>query len=164
MQAAHQYLQSAPTAEETRGATLFDLLKATPEQGPEMLSPEVLYDKIENNLRKGRIKVVIASDIIPDTLKDTVHFINSFSNFDIYVLQVQSFKKDQLEIYAPAIFGFTRKSGPGTSPERGQWNEETFFNATASLNEEALHTIRELYEFCKQNAAEVRWGRGRVLA
>lgn len=110
IQVANQYFQSSSDTGGTGGATLTDLLKSTSEP-EEMLSPGDVYERIENNLRKGRIKVVIASDAIPETLKDTVNFINSFSNFDIYVLQVQLFKKDDLEIYAPAIFGFARKAG-----------------------------------------------------
>lgn len=120
IQVANQYFQSSSDTGGTGGATLTDLLKSTSEP-EEMLSPGDVYERIENNLRKGRIKVVIASDAIPETLKDTVNFINSFSNFDIYVLQVQLFKKDDLEIYAPAIFGFARKAGVGT-PERSSFS------------------------------------------
>ncbi len=58
---------------------------------------------IDDNLSKGRIKVVIASDSIPDILRDTVSFINSFSNFEIFVMQVKSYMKGDMQIYAPTI-------------------------------------------------------------
>lgn len=160
IQVANQYFQSSSDTGGTGGATLTDLLKSTSEP-EEMLSPGDVYERIENNLRKGRIKVVIASDAIPETLKDTVNFINSFSNFDIYVLQVQLFKKDDLEIYAPAIFGFARKAGVGT-PERRLWNEVTFFDALANIDGIIVQTIREIYEFCKQDAVAIKWGTGKV--
>jgi len=160
VQSANQYFASTGVKVGERTATIFDLLVTEQEEEPGSL-PMDLYDKIENNLRKGIIKLVIASDSIPETLKDTVTFINSFSNFDIYVLQIQSYQKDQLQIYAPTVFGFTHKPAGGVTTDKIQWDEESFFKSLSNLRPEAVQTIQKLYSFTKENAAGIQWGTGR---
>lgn len=160
VQSANQYFASTGVKVGERTATLMDLLLTEQEEESGAL-PMNLYDKIENNLRKGIIKLVIASDSIPETLKDTVTFINSFSNFDIYVLQIQSYQKDQLQIYAPTVFGFTHKPAWGVTTDKIQWDEESFFKSLSNLRPEAVQTIQKLYTFTQENATGIRWGTGR---
>ncbi len=160
VQSANQYFASTGVKVGERTATLMDLLVREQEEESGAL-PMDLYDKIENNLRKGVVKLVIASDSIPETLKDTVTFINSFSNFDIYVLQIQSYQKDQLKIYAPTVFGFTHKPAGGVTSDKIQWDEESFFKSLSNLSPDAVQTIQKLYAFTQENAAGIRWGTGR---
>lgn len=158
---ANQYFASTGVKVGDRPATLADLLEMEEGQQLEAL-PIDLFDKIENNLREGSIKLVIASDSIPETLKDTVTFINSFSNFDIYVLQIQSYQKDQLQIYAPTLFGFTHKTGGSNKSERFPWNEESFLESISHFESDVFEKISNLYEFSKKNADGIRWGTGRT--
>jgi hypothetical protein len=46
--------------------------------------------------------------------------------------------------------------------ERIQWDEDSFFNAISHLNQKAINTIKNLLEFSRQYASEIRWGRGKV--
>ena len=160
VQLADQYFSSAGVKLDEQTATLTELLES------EMVAlederPITLHDKIENNLQKGIIKLVIASDNIPETLKDTVAFINSFSNFDIYVLQVQSYEKDQMQIYAPSIYSYSKKLAGRVSTDRFQWDEESFFKSISNLRSEAIETIEKLYAFTQQYAAGIRLGTGK---
>lgn len=159
VQSANQYFASTGVKMGERTATLMDLL-VTEQEAESGALPMDLYDKIENNLRKGIVKLVIASDSIPETLKDTVTFINSFSNFDIYVLQIQSYQKDQLQILVPTVFGFIHKPAGGVTLDKIQWDEESFFESLSNLSPEAIQTIRKLYTFTQENASGIRWGTG----
>ena len=160
LQAANKYFKSVSDQETLKYNYLFELISGSDQDGE--LELEQMYELIGSNLRKGRIKVVIASDVIPDTLKDTVTFINSFSNFDIYVLQIQSYVKDELKIFAPAIYGYTSKASTGVSVERVMWDEDKFFKHLESGDDDVKNTIKGLYEFCLENDAEIRWGTGKV--
>ena len=157
IQVANQYFRSGNT---NTDSNLLDLLKEPFEESQNQLDPYGIYDKIDDNLRKGKIKVVIASDTIPDTLRDTVSFINSFSNFDIFVMQVKSYMKDDLQIFAPTIYGLTRKVPTGTDREKTPWDEESFFNSASKLSQDKINAIKDLYEFSK--TAEVKWGAGKT--
>lgn len=163
VQVANQYFSATGVKIGERTATLMDLLLTVVEEEPEAHHMD-LYEKIESSLRKGKIKLVIASDSIPETLKDTVTFINSFSNFDIYVLQIQQYQKEQLQIYAPTVFGFTHKTTGGSTAERFQWDEDSFFESIAHLEPAGVLTIKKLYDFTQDNAEGIRWGTGRTLS
>jgi len=120
-----------------------------------------IRDKIEDNLRKGIMKLVIASDSIPETLKDTVTFINNFSKFDMYVLRIRSYQDDQLQIHAPTVSGFVSKSTEGVSSGRVRWDEERFLESLAELVPEESEVIRKLYKFSQLNAT-IWWGGGKT--
>ena len=160
IQVANQYFQSDDVSNNLKNRSLLDVLADS--SAPEEVMVDEINEKIDNNLRKGRIKVVIASDTIPETLRDTVNFINSYSNFDIFVLQVQSFNKDGLQIYAPTIYGFSNKQGTNLTKDVIKWNEERFFDNLSHLDKKTTETIKEIYEFTKENAFDIRWGKGKV--
>ena len=153
---ANQYLRSTNIKDD-----LIDRL-GKPNDEIEGSSPSNIYDMIDDNLSKGRIKVVIASDSIPDILRDTVSFINSFSNFEIFVMQVKSYMQGDMQIYAPTVFGLTRRVPTGPEREKTQWDEESFFNATSHLSQDKIDAIRSIYEFSKTSG--VKWGIGKVTA
>ncbi len=160
MQAANKYFKSVSDQESLKNKNLLELTSGPDQDGE--LESEQMYELINSNLRKGRIKVVIASDVIPDTLKDTVTFINSFSNFDIYVLQIQAYVKDDLQIFAPAIYGYTSKVNTGVPAEKVMWDEDKFFEYLESSEDFVKNTIKSLYEFCLEQGTEIRWGTGKV--
>ena len=160
IKAANKYLRSKSNQGELGSNYLYELISRV-DQGDE-LGLEQMYDLIDSNLRKGRIKIVIASDSIPDTLKDTITFINSSSNFDIYVFQIQSFIKDDLQIYAPAIYGYTSKVNTGVQAEKVQWDAEKFFKLLENCDGDVSDVINKLYEFCVERDTEIRWGTGKV--
>ena len=160
LQAANKYFKSVSDQESLKYNYLFELISGSDKNGE--LELEQMFELISSNLRKGRIKVVIASDIIPDTLKDTVAFINSFSNFDIYVLQIQSYVKDELQIFAPVIYGYASKAKTGVSTDRIHWDEERFFKHLESGDDDLKNTIKGLYQFCLEQDAEIKWGAGRI--
>ena len=162
IQAANKYFKSVSNQETLKYNYLFELISGPDQDGE--LELEQMYELINSNLRKGRIKVVIASDVIPDTLKDTVTFINSFSNFDIYVLQIQSYVKDELKIFAPAVFGYTSKVNTGVHAEKVLWDEDKFFKYLESSEDDVENTIKSLYEFCLEHGSGIRWGTGKVSA
>jgi len=162
IQAANKYFKSVSNQESLKYNHLFELISGLDRNGD--LELEQMYELISSNLRKGRIKVVIASDDIPDTLKDTVTFINSFSNFDIYVLQIQSFVKDNLEIFAPSVFGYTSKANTGVPAEKVLWDEDKFFKYLESSEDDFKKTIKCLYQFCLEHGSGIRWGTGKVSA
>ena len=119
---------------------------------------QYFFEKINSNLRNGKIKIVIASDSIPETLRDTVSFINRYSSFDIFVMQVKSYVKDEMRIYAPTIYGLTQKIPTGTERASTQWDEENFFREISQLTQDKIDAIKDLYEFSK--ASEIKWGTG----
>jgi len=120
---------------------------------------EDFRSNIEQNLKNGKIRLIIAVDELIEPLRATVTFLNSHSKFDILLLQVSSFEgKAKEKVLAPSLFGY--KPAPPASL-RKKWDEKRFF---ADIEERCgklmVDAVTELYEFTKSKADEISWGTG----
>ena len=122
-------------------------------------SGEDLRAKIGQNLRDGRIRLIIAVDELIEPLRATVTFLNSYSNFDVLLLQVTDFQESEVKkVLVPLLFGYSTKPRDGGTKH---WDEVSFFVDTKKKCEpKIVETITKLYEFTKDKADEISWGRG----
>jgi len=118
--------------------------------------------KIGQSLRDGRIRLIIAVDELIEPLRATVTFLNSHSNFDILLLQVTDFEESKdKRVLVPLLFGYATKSTDTSGRQTKHWNEASFLTDTKEKCEpKVADTITKLYEFTRDNADEISWGRG----
>jgi len=146
---ANQYLASR-TNGETRD--LYQALKSE-------LNPEEVRAKLDDNLRKGRIRLVIAVDELVEPLRATVTFLNTFSTFDLLILQLRGFELDAAKhVFIPSLFGYSAISK--TEKQRKLWDEESFLaDARARRSPAEFEVIRELYDVAV-NTGRPQFGTG----
>ena len=114
---------------------------------------------IEQNLKNGKIRCIIAVDELIEPLRATVTFLNSYSKFEILLLQVSNFEEKgrDRKILAPSLFGYSPRIGDG----RVQSTEDNFFkDARERCNADVVKAMEELYKFSEEKAAFVGWGTG----
>jgi len=113
-------------------------------------SDEDFRIKIGQNLRDGRIRLVIAVDELIEELRAMVTFLNSHSNFDILLLQVTDFEESKTKkVLVPLLFGYAAKP-PQRDGRAKQWDEESFLAQVKERDEtNVANTIVKLYEFTK---------------
>jgi hypothetical protein len=157
---ANEYLRSDRAPEAHRGLDLYEALsKASPEPVPE----DVFRERVEDNLKGGRIRLVIAVDEVVEPLRSTVTFLNSFSPFDILVLQLVDFEESgSRHIFIPSLFGYSRRVP--TTPTRGhKWDEDRFIaHLRATSDAETVSYTLEIYERFKEWTDEPLWGSGKT--
>lgn len=156
--ASEYFAKSTRVPESYKGKTLEAIMQEI--IGPELLD-EDFRTKIEQNLRDGRIRLIIAVDELIEPLRATVTFLNSHSNFDILLLQVTDFQESEAKkVLVPLLFGYSTKSGGGGRGTK-HWDEVSFLADTKERCEPKIaETITKLYEFAKDKADEISWGRG----
>lgn len=82
-------------------------------------------DKLAQNLREGRLRLIVATDRLVETARKTITFVNTFSTFDIYLLQVSCYQdEDGTRVYAPSLYGYARKVS--TPSPRKPWTWERY--------------------------------------
>lgn len=116
---------------------------------------------LEENLHKGSIRLVIAVDELVEPLRATVSFLNSFSTFDLLILQLREFKLDSRRgVFIPSLFGYTRP--PTNAIERRSWTREEFLaDAEQQRSSEEVKVIRALYELAAiTGRAQLGTGKG----
>lgn len=122
-------------------------------------SAEDFRASIEQNLRNGRIRLIIAVDELVEPLRKTVTYLNSHSDFNILLLLVKRFEESSSRsIFIPSLFGYTAKK-----PQEGgrQWDEVRFFNVLRNrCDPDAVEIVEKLYKFTKEHADRTWWGTG----
>jgi len=103
---------------------------------------EDFRSNIEQNLKSGKMRLIIAVDELIEPLRATVTFLNSYSKFDILLLQLKSFEESKTrKVLIPSLFGYAQK--PETPKKI---NEEIFL---ARCREGGHKRTEELYPKAK---------------
>jgi len=154
-QQANEYL--TPRGKSETG--LFEALASKSRDSDLPLDADAFRSKLEENLHMGNIRLVIAVDELVEPLRATVSFLNSFSAFDLLILQLRDFELDRdKRVFIPSLFGY---AGPSktTRPPALQWNTERFLQQASERSPENLPILKRLVEFSEGEKAIV-WGRG----
>lgn len=116
-----------------------------------------IESNMRNNIARGIFKFIVLMDRVPAELKDLILYMNRNSNFNIYAIEFEHYKYEDLDIIVPHIFG-----AEGVTPSSGKpWNERLFFQRLSEeTDEQTTVAVRKLYEFSKSYADEISWGRG----
>lgn len=125
----------------------------------EEFSDEDFRAKIAQNLKDGKMRLIIAVDELIEPLRATVTFLNSNSNFDILLLQVSNFEESpRKKALIPLLFGYTQKQGPRPS----KINEEVFLNRCRAEGhkkaEELYFKVKALRDKRRDNGDFINWG------
>jgi len=158
--ASEHFAKSTKVPESYKGKTLDAIMK---EVGGEECTDEAFRTRIGQNLRDGRIRLIIAVDELIEPLRATVTFLNSYSSFDVLLLQVTDFQESETKkVLVPLLFGYSTKPGGGGRGTK-HWDEVSFLADTRERCEtRVFETVKKLYEFTKDHADEISWGKGLI--
>jgi len=157
---------SAATAKQ-QDAELEDVIRSfEPESGD---SVDDFFERIENNLREGQIRLIFFMEESPWELRSIVDFLNrQMERSEVLIVEAKQYEKDGLRIVVPTLFGYTeqarrvKKSITVTPGDQRKWNENEFFDEVKkNLRENDIQAIRRLYDFSRSRGCEIRWGAGK---
>jgi len=115
---------------------------------------------VAQNLKNGKIRLIIAVDELIEPLRATVTFLNSYSNFDILLLQVSSFEESESrKVLIPSLFGYAQKETKTGPPKI---NKEIFLTRCQEGGHERAvelyHKAIALKESRSANGDFMNWG------
>lgn len=114
----------------------------------------------EDNLKNGKIRLIIAVDELNEPLRATVTFLNSHSNFDFLLLQVSSFEESKTKkVLIPSLFGYAQKETKARLPKI---NEDIFLTrCREGRHEKAIELYLKAKALAKSRATNgdfLNWG------
>ena len=124
---------------------------------------EEYMDSLRQNVDAGSFRFVILMDHLEDRLKDLISFMNQNSKFDVFGVELEFYKHEDLEIIIPKLFGAEIKKtvGSSSSSNRRNWDEQSFFeDASDRLDPDQLESLRAIYKWCREHSDEITWGTG----
>jgi hypothetical protein len=87
-------------------------------KAPDEFDLDVWIDEVSDRLISGKFRVVIATDAITPTLKQTVLYLNAHTDLPVMAVELRRAKLGDVEVLVPTMFAEeqARKKAPAPSP------------------------------------------------
>lgn len=162
--------ENAKTSAEAQGRTLDEVL--TELKPDDDLSSAEFFQRVEDNLREGQIRLVFFLEDSPLELRSVVDFLNKqMERTEVLLVEARQYEHNGTKIVVPTLFGYTDQAravkrhvtiaNPTSSGAR--WDEERFIKAvTERLKPAEADAVMRFRLECIQAGYLIKWGTGKV--
>jgi hypothetical protein len=153
-----RYLESCAT----RGTDPEIEIQAFAEGG---ITPDEFWQKADENLRTGKIRLLFVADEISTDLRRIVEFLNKQMNpAEVLAVEIKQYTGDGVKSLVPRVYGQSvetqQKSKRGSSSAGQQWDEDSFFKTLETkTNAAGIQAAKELLKWAKPKT-QIWWGKG----
>jgi hypothetical protein len=153
------------TATERHGALETTLHSLRPSDD---LSVDDFFERVQENLRQGQLRVIFFLEQSPFELRSVVDFLNKqMERSEVLVVEARQYQAEGRRVVAPTVFGYTEQArlvkrlvsvaGGG----RRRWDRDRFFaDAAARLPDSDVAAITRVYTAATAAGCELSWGTG----
>jgi hypothetical protein len=125
---------------------------------------EEFWQRANENLRAGRLRLVFVADEIPRELRRVIEFLNGQMLAEVLGIEVRQYVGEGLKTLVPTTVGQTAEAErrKRRAPRAYQvWDEQSFFDALAEKCSPAeIAVARHVYEWTKARGWTPRFGTG----
>ena len=127
---------------------------------------EEFWQRVQSNLDRGQLRLIVLADSIPAELRRVVEFLNRQMNpAEFLAVEVKQFEYEGQKVLVPRVLGVTEAIRQKKSPVATigkQWDEPMFM---ATIEENAGAEVRTLAEqllrwITPPKVTEIFWGQG----
>lgn len=130
--------------------------------------PDSFWVRVEDNLKAGRVRLLIVADAVPVELRRIVEFLNQqMDPAEVLALEVTQYVADGLRALVPRVVGHapkrSRRAGVSRSRGRRQWDEDLWFaNLAEHASAAAVDAARRIHAWAvaRSPSVTIRWGTG----
>lgn len=122
-----------------------------------------VLDSVRDNVSDGNFRFVVLMNRLEERLKTLIRFVNENSRFDVFGVELEFYRHQDLEILLPKLYGAEVKKdlGGSSTGNRRTWSEQSFFaDAEERLGPSELESVRRLFDWVDVHADQVSWGTG----
>lgn len=127
---------------------------------------ETYWQRVQTNLKAGKVRMIFVADSIPMELRRIVEFLNEqMSPAEVLAVEIKQYIEPGLKTLVPKVIGQTAEAQMAKKTvaykEKRQWDEASFLEELlASDGADAVETVRQLLDWAKQRQLELAWGQG----
>jgi hypothetical protein len=144
-----------------------EIRRLQPEQ---QQSTDDYFQRIQDNLREGIVRLVFFMEEAPQELKSLVDFLNrQMERSEVLLVEGRQYEYKGMKIISPVLFGYTeearriKRAVTVTSTQKRQWDKDSFFNdARERLSDYELTAVKRLFDKSQQLNCEITWGTGKT--
>ena len=130
------------------------------------------FDRVQQNLREGLLRIIFFLDESPMELRSVVDFLNKqMERSEVLLVEARQFHFKGTKILVPTLFGYTEEARKAkmsvaipTKGARREWDRDSFFvDARTKLLVADVKRLQMLYDaFSTKRGCEVTFGTGKV--
>lgn len=126
---------------------------------------EEFWERVETNLRAGKIRLIFLADEIPSELRRIVEFLNTYSApVEVLAVEVRQYVGEGLKALVPTVIGQTTQAkGRKSSGKREmrKWDESSFFRELEERTDAtAVEVAQRILDWARVRVTRVWWGEG----
>lgn len=123
------------------------------------LEPEAFWQRVEENLKAGRIRMVFVADRLPAELVRVIEFLNEQMNpAEVLGIEVVQYVGDGHQVLVPRLVGRTSNAVTAKQAGRAQWDEEGFLTAVAEQHGHSEAAFfQRLFDHTRSRGGELTW-------
>jgi len=147
-----------------KGLTLDEAIQNL--QPDDNLGVDDFFQRLEDNLREGQVRLVFFLEESSMELTSVVDFLNKqMERSEVLIVEARQYLHKGTKIVVPTLFGYTeearqvKRTVTVTSGPRKKWDEEAFFaDAKSALDKGQMIALHRLFDFFQSVSDRVGWG------
>ena len=133
-------------------------------------SPDAYFERLQENLREGQVRIVFFMEESPMELRSVVDFLNKqMERSEVLLVEARQYSRNGSRIVVPMLFGYTEEARQvkrsvtvTTAGSRRKCDKTTFFaDARQKLTPTDLQSVEVFYARCLEMGFEIGWGTGK---
>lgn len=129
--------------------------------------PDDFWSAVEDNLKRGRIRMLFVADEIPAELQRIVEFLNEQMNpAEVLAVEIKQFSDNGLKVMVPKVIGRTAEAQAVKSNKRSPsktWDLNSFMADLSIKGSEAdVKAAKKVTDWAVENNMVVSFGKGAV--
>ncbi len=124
--------------------------------GEEEADPEGFWQRVRENLRAGKLRMIFVADEIPAELQRIVEFLNrQMDPAEVLAVEIKQYAGENLRTLVPRVIG-----QPPPPPPPLKWDEATLIGDIAARHgQTAANVAKKLVDWGKSNSLRLQWGK-----
>ncbi len=142
-------------------AVVAELIESDPDDSEAI---ESYWERVETNLRAGKIRLVFVADEIPPELRRIVEFLNTYTTpVEVLAVEIRQYVGEGLKTLVPRVMGQTAQAeGRKRSVSARKWDEVSFFKELGERHDEdAVKVARRILDWIRPRVTRIWWGEGK---
>jgi hypothetical protein len=132
-------------------------------------SPDAFFDRVQQNLRQGQLRIVFFLEDSPMELRSVVDFLNKqLERSEVLLVEARQYTRDGVTVVAPTLFGYTEEARQvkrvvtvSSGASRRKWDKASFLaDAKVKLTNKDAQDIETLYDEITAMGYGMNWGTG----